>query len=400
MKAYVISIGSELLDGFTVNSNAAFISRMLAEHSVATVGHLVIPDTPSRLLDAFAVAGQQAECIIVTGGLGPTCDDTTREAVATFFDAPLTFNPAVAARLEERYGAALPTLQDQATLPAGITILPNPFGTASGLYATQEESHYFFLPGVPQEMEAICSDAVLPQIDALNQTRRHHVWRYYSALIEADIDPYLREIEAPHIDIGIYPCRGIVVVHLSGLDLATLNAAIAPLDAAWGSHCFATAPTTIEATIHSLFIDNGLTLSVAESCSGGGLAARLTAIPGASHYFHGAIVSYSNDLKKQLLGVTAATLDQYGAVSAETATEMVTGLLEQTKTDYGIAVTGIAGPGGGGSDKPVGSLYIAIARRHHAPQVLSIRGRGSRQMITTFSIHRALGALYFAVKEK
>jgi len=400
MDVEVVAIGNEIFSGFTVNSNAAFISRSLLKEGLETAYQTILPDEEEAIFLGLKRAMERSSLVIATGGLGPTGDDVTRSAVARLFDSPLDYNHKIAGHLKERYGEDLSTLKDQATLPQKAEVFPNYLGTASGLHLVQGGSHLYLLPGVPQEMHALLLEQVVPQIKAefSPQKARERRWLYFFSMVEAELDPLLRQIrkEYPGFSYGLYPALGLLSLEISTESGKTKDLDIAEyaIKKNFGTHCFQAESGMIEEAVHTLFIERGLTLSLAESCTGGAIASRLTKLPGASGYFWGGLVAYSNRMKRDLLSVSEESLEKEGAVSRAVVEQMVKGVLEMSGSDWGIAVSGIAGPGGGSPDKPVGTVYAAIAHRGEEPHIWQIHGRGSREMVIGFSVNTILGHLH------
>lgn len=409
MKVEVIAIGTEILSGFTVNTNASFISQELLKVGIVTDYHTTVPDGKAELLKAFDQALERSHVVICTGGLGPTCDDITRNVAAEIFDSPFTHYPEIEEELNKRYGNKLTSARDQATLPEKAEIVRNRLGTASGLLFTRGDKALFLLPGVPQEMKAMFCESVLPQIinRIPSELRLVSDWLHFSFLYESMVDPVLREIQEkyPFVKMGIYPFRGKLSVHLyttgsspkqSREDIEHCKNLL--IDQ-FGDYAYESPSGSIEEAVHQLFSNQHITLATAESCTGGTIASRLTSLPGASQYFLGGLVTYTNTMKHDFLGVSLKTLDTYGAVSKEVVTEMVEGLIAKTGADYGIAVSGIAGPSGGTPEKPVGTVWIAISGKSVDIQTWLIPGRtASRQMIIDYTVNTALGRLYHLCK--
>jgi nicotinamide-nucleotide amidase len=388
----IIAIANEVLCGMTVNTNAAFISEQLSLAGWTISRHTTLPDDPAALEEGLKEALERSSLVITTGGLGPTCDDLTRDVFAKLFDSPLRFDETVAAHLKKRFGNQLISLEDQATIPAKAQPLLNDVGTAPGLVFP----HLIALPGVPQEMRHMFLHKVLPYLKEHFPIPpdRHRETIHLCLLPESAIDPLLREIQAdnPEVSIGIYPSYGTVTVFFSGAKKEQVALASQRLQKAFATHIFPTGK--IEEAIHETLIQRKKTLALAESCTGGLIASHLTALPGASAYFLGSLVVYSNSLKERLLGVSPETLRQHGSVSPEVASEMLQGLFKATGADYGIAVSGIAGPTGGTPEKPVGTIWAAIGERGKPPHIGTFQARGSRETIILSTTRRLLGHLW------
>ena len=395
--AEIVAIGSELLSGLTVNSNAAYLSRELTLLGFNVQRHTVLPDDPEILKEGLAESMGCASIVIATGGLGPTCDDLSRSAAAELFDSSLHFDEVWAAELKARYGDLIfPTLENQATVPAKALVLPNPIGTAAGLIFHDGLRTLILLPGVPIEMKELFSAQVVPFLKKHFRTDQKLFTEeiYFSNTYEAQVDPTLRKLkeEYPDLSFGIYPSLGLLTVQIqTQSDPLHLELASAFLKKQFAEKLI---PGPIEGALHALFTSKNMTLSLAESCTGGAMAARLVSWPGASQYFLGSIVAYSNELKTKILQVPEAVLQEYGAVSAETAVAMAEGVRALTKSTYSIAITGIAGPSGGTPEKPVGTVFYAIS----GPKTLAkhLQGFGSARDDLA-DVNAALGSLYHLV---
>ena len=399
----IIAIGSEILKGLIVNSNASEISKILLLAGYKTQRHTVVADDPEALKLGMVEALSRSDIVITTGGLGPTCDDITREIAADIFNSDFYFNQEIANSLLQRYGSNAPiSLENQATIPSKAIPLRNDLGTAPGLIFHTDTKALILLQGVPREMRAILTNQVIPYL------KKHYPRKQYTSkllhffeLSESSIDPILRELQDtyPEIEFGIYPSQGTVSVQMTVETENTLSAQ-SNLSAAcdkllqhFGNKQFESATGKLEDAVYELFVKNNWTLSVAESCTGGGIAARLTKVPGSSKYFIGGIVSYCNRLKQSLLHVPESTLLSYGAVSEETVCAMAIGALDATKSDFSLAISGVAGPSGGTDDKPVGMVWLAIMKRGEKPVAHCLRLHGNRDIIIERSINAAMSSL-------
>lgn len=408
MKVEVIAIGSEILSGFTVNTNAAFISRELIKEGIGTNYHTIIGDEKEGIKSTFEQALKRSKFIIATGGLGPTCDDHTRQVAAELFDSPLTFRSSLVEEMEKRYGKKLPSFEDQATLPEKAEIIPNSLGTASGLVFHQSDQYLILLPGVPHEMEEMFLQYTLPLItNQWHQEKKKINRRYhFSFLIESQVDPLLRQLKQsyPLVEIGIYPYRAKISVHFEVQESEQRKIQLQECEnillKEFSEYSFASQTGDLEEAVQREFIKRGITLALAESCTGGTVASRLTAYPGASNYFLGGVVSYSNSLKQKILHVDPTTLERDGAVSESVVKEMAEGVVALSGADYGIAVSGVAGPSGGTKEKPVGTVWIAISRKGGKTLTKLLHCRGSRQMIIEFTVNYVLGRLLFYIDNK
>lgn len=402
MKIEVLSIGNEILSGIIINSNAAYISQILFQEGFSVSRHTVLPDDPHILRQGIEDALSRTDLLLTTGGLGPTCDDITRKVVADIFQSDFHYDAEIAADLTRRYGN-FPTIPDQATVPSKATILKNKLGTAPGLVFKAEKSTLIMMPGVPPEMKEMLNDEVLPYIKRTFQLKKRPYFKRlnFFGLPEAAIDPLLRKLKEqyPLVDFGIYPSLGIVNVQITTISTDETSA-MNQLDSCYhaianefAANLFLSSTGRIEEAVHDRFIKNKWTLSIAESCTGGSLAAHLIQLPGASQYFLGSIVAYSNELKTEFLDVSENLIMEKGAVSKEVVAEMLQGLFKRTKCDFGIAVTGIAGPTGGTPEKPIGTVWGAVGHRGDDPHVWKLHVRGPREMIIEWSVNALLANL-------
>ncbi len=408
MNVELIAIGDEILLGCIENSNATFMSKELLKAGFSVTRHTTLSDDDASLLEGIKEAINRSDLVITTGGLGPTLDDKTRRITADLMGSKFHFDKTVADHIEKRFGDKIVSLKDQATLPVKATPLLNQIGTAPGLIFTTEHGALILLPGVPVEMRPLLTEQVIPYLKQTfpQATTSHSYWYNFCLITESSIDATLREIatQFPQIEMGIYPHQGSISVRMTVHATSESEAkklldppGNALLNSAPGHH-FEANSGRLEEAVHNLFIERGLTLSLAESCTGGAIAAHLTALSGASNYFLGSFVTYSNDLKQNLLGVKKETLHRYGAVSEETALEMAQGALKAAGSDVAVAISGIAGPLGGSEEKPVGTICISIAQKGKEPQHWVFHARGNREHIIKRAVNHVLAKLHFTVK--
>jgi len=390
----LITIGDELLLGFTIDTNAAHISRVLAAAGIEIVRRATVGDEAEKIAQAVQEALDRTGAVITTGGLGPTSDDLTKPAIARIFGRAMKLDEEIAARLEERWRTRFPnsvfpsTNRTQAEIPEGARILVNRHGTAPGIWLEDEEGRWVaMMPGVPREMRGMLAEELLPEI----QTRMKGVETVVlsgtlrtTGIAESAIAELLGPsfLGDPQSELGSLPLAFLPGV--AGVDLRVTAKGMPPARAQMlvkeamlklRSRVEAYAYGEDDADLAAVVLDRcralKLKLAVAESCTGGMLGERITSIPGSSDVFLGGVVAYHNEIKKKLLGVRAEDIDCYGAVSEEVALQMAAGVRERTGADVGVSVTGIAGPGGGTAEKPVGLVWIAIdgsdakARRFH-----------------------------------
>lgn len=370
-----MTVGTELLLGQTVDTNTAWISQRLAEAGIDVFYKTTVGDNWGRIEAAMRLALSRAEALIITGGLGPTEDDLTRDVLAAVINRPLKPDPAVLAHIEKRFAQRrMPMAENnkkQAMVPEGVEVLHNPRGTAPGLFAVADGKAIACLPGVPGEMMPMCLEQVIPRIRARFGSKGRIVSRVLKACgisestLDQRIGDYFREMRNP--TIGVLAHRGEIHVRLTckGDDPQRIGAQLDDLEdkirERLGHLIFARDEEVMEAVVGRLLRQRGATLAVAESCTGGLVASRLTDVSGSSDYFESGVVAYSLAAKQALLDVPRALLEQYGAVSLPVATAMAEGVRRRGGTTFGLATTGVAGPTGGTPEKPVGLVWVALA---------------------------------------
>ena len=398
MKIEVVAIGDELLSGLTVNSNAAFISREIRFLGWQVSQHITLPDHPEALKKGLQEALERSSCVIATGGLGSACDDRTRAIAANMFNSPMHFDAKVAEDLKRRYGENLSVLKEMATVPAKAEVLLNTVGCAPGFIFQAQGKVLILLPGVPIEMQAMFLEKALPFLK-LHFASEQNVKTdliHFCLMNENEIDLVVRSIKEkyPGIECGIYPGYGSLTLLLLSKNESELKLAKQEIAAKFPRKIFSSPNGKIEEALHEWFLKNKKTLACAESCTGGMIAEKVTANAGASEYFLGSLVTYSNAFKRKILLVSETTLKNKGAVSEETVREMLEGLFKVTETDFGIAASGIAGPGGGTAQKPVGTIFAAIGERGKAPDVGMLQMKGTRHTIMLMTTFQLIGALW------
>lgn len=393
----ILSIGSELLKGTTVNTNACSLGKALLEKGYKVTKQITLLDDAKEMKHAILDAMKRADLVICTGGLGATLDDITKEVLCDVFHTQAVFNAELAQTLKSRFGD-FPSIEEQATVPRGAQILENKIGTAPGLIFLKQKKALIALPGVPRDMFGMLSDMLSWVEEYFPISTKWHVKKYYYCLLkEDDLDPTLRRYEKEPYEIGIYPSLGFLRVEV-GMQCTSrqkLEKSVQSLekDLEFFEDFFFKG-TNLEEAVFQNLVEQKQTVSCAESCTGGNLAAKLVKLPGISQVFPGSFVTYSNAMKSHLLDVKETTLTQYGAVSEETVSEMLDGVLQKAKTDYAIAISGIAGPEGGMPDKPVGTVYIGIAKRGDSYDIGRVQGKGTRESIIEYSTNVALAALF------
>jgi nicotinamide-nucleotide amidase len=386
MKADIISIGDELLKGHRVNTNAPFISKALGTIGIPVVRIVTCSDDPEAIRGAIVSSLETADLVLVTGGLGPTRDDRTRKAVQELLMRGLIFYPdayeRIAGIFRRRGREVTDDMRDQAMVIEGSVPVPNTKGTAPGMIIDCGErfnnSHLVLMPGVPTEMEAMMSLTVIPFFAPRSGAFILHTPIMTMGIGESQLAGMIVEVEdslPAHTTLSYLPHDSGVslMVSTSGRDRDEVEAEnlriVDAIVSKAGPYVYATSEAPLEEVVVKLMIERGLRLAVAESCTGGLVSSRLTDVPGSSACFLQGLVTYSNSAKEELLGVDQGTLARHGAVSEPVALEMARGCLERSGADIAVATTGIAGPGGGSAEKPVGMLCLAVASRHSGGEV-------------------------------
>ncbi len=412
--AEILCVGTELLMGNTVNTNAAFLGRELALLGLNLYHQTVVGDNPARLREALMLALSRADVVIATGGLGPTYDDLTKETIADCFGLPLELHEESLRAIRERFermGRTCTMNNDkQALLPKGCTVLPNPNGTAPGcaIYGQGELAGKLavMLPGPPREMQPMFTDHVAPLLRRESETRLVSRCLYFFGIGESALEQRLHDLMAngqnptvaPYCKTGEVMLRVTARVGEGQDEEALLGPTLDAIRDQVGEYLYGVDVDSLEHALVAALGERGLTVAAAESVTGGLVAKRITDIPGSSGVFHCGVVSYSNDQKQALLGVSPDTLGEYSAVSAQTAREMAAGIRRVSGADIGVATTGNAGPDAS-EGKPVGLVYAAVDSPWHS-RVLELRlDRGDqdqretiREMAASHALHLALEA--------
>lgn len=398
MNLEVITTGDEIVSGITLDTNFHWIAGRLTELGFNVGFHTSVGDNRELILNALEVAGKRSSVVIVSGGLGPTPDDLTAEVASLFFGVPLELNKEalymVEERLREQGRKFLEVNKKQAYLPKGATVLKNLWGTAPGFQFENKGVTFFFLPGVPKEFKAMVEEYVIPYLNKRCPNRDVYRVRTIKTfgLRESEIAERLRGIEREGIKIGFSPSFPEVHIRVvaRGKEVDSLiSETVNDIASRLGDCVFSTEGENLEEVVGKLLFQRGLTLSVAESCTGGLLAHRITNVPGSSNYFNRGVVVYSNESKVEILGVPEEMILSFGAVSAEVVKAMAEGIRRISNSDLGIAISGIAGPGGGTPEKPVGTVFIGMS---HGKGTESKRYlfKGSREEIKILSSETAL----------
>ena len=375
MSAEIICVGTELLLGEILNSNAQFLAQELARLGIPHYYETVVGDNPQRLHQVIATALQRSQILIFTGGLGPTPDDLTTEAIADFFQTPLIEHPEVVADITAKFQQLGRTMaannRKQALMPQGADILPNPTGTAPGMiWQPQDKITILTFPGVPSEMKRMWQETAVPylQSQGWGKTPLYSQVLRFRGIGESNLAEKVKPFfdltnptVAPYAAIGEVRLRLATQAASEAEALAIIEPVAEQIKAIAGLDYYGKDDDTLSAVVGQLLRQQGQTVSVAESCTGGGLGAMFTEVPGSSDYFWGGIIAYDNRVKIQILKVEPAQLNDLGAVSGIVAEQMALGVKHHLGTDWGLSLTGIAGPGGATETKPVGLVYLGIA---------------------------------------
>lgn len=375
MRASIVTIGDEILIGQIVDTNSVSIARHLNAAGIVVHEKISIGDDREQIVDTLRRALAASQVVVVTGGLGPTKDDITKKTLAEMFGSRLVENSAVAAhvqRMLESRGIAFNELnRSQALVPECCTVLFNAHGTAPGMWFEQEGRVVVSLPGVPFEMEHLMQDEVMPRLKARFALKSIvHRTLITSGLAESMLAERIEAWETalpPYLKLAYLPNPGAVRLRLSAYEVEGESVAqeierqFEKLRAIIPEYIVGFETATVQELVHNTLIERGLTLATAESCTGGVIASRFTAMPGASAYFRCGVVSYSNEAKAEILGVDPEMLERFGAVSEQVARQMAEGVRRIAGADFAVATTGIAGPAGGSDEKPVGTVWIAVA---------------------------------------
>jgi len=409
MKAWIVAVGSELLTPFRVDTNSLAITERLNAIGIDVRLKFVVGDDVDELASIFERGIGHIDVIVCTGGLGPTEDDITRDGLTRALKVPIDVDETIVERIRQRFerrGLTMPeNNRRQGIVPRGATIVENPRGTAPGLWVEREGTSIAVLPGPPREMtpmlEALIAERLQPRTAGAGLFRRA---LKLTGRTESDVDQrahqaYGRWLFAPvPIATTILAVMGSIELHLTAAAAsraeaeAALDGAVQELRDLLGTTIYSVDGRPLEAVIGDLVREKRLTLAVAESCSGGLLASRITDVPGSSEYFDRGVVCYSNRAKEEMLGVPAPLIAAHGAVSEPVASAMARGIAERSGSDIGIGITGIAGPGGGTPEKPVGTVAIAV-KTPAATQIRTFQFLGGRDMVKFQSAQAAMNML-------
>lgn len=377
-KATLITIGDELLLGQTIDTNAAWMGWEMNKVGCPITLHHTVSDNIEEIISTLNGIDDDCDIILITGGLGPTRDDITKKAIAEFCGVEMTFSQQaweiIVSYFETKGRQPNELHHEQCVLPSNVQLLENKVGTAPGMLFEKDNKIYISMPGVPYEMKYIMTNSVLPMVERNSLSSICHRTICTFGISEPELAMKLSAIEdslAPNISFAYLPALGEVKVRVTVTgkkeedNLQLLDNLVARIEQEIGAFIYGYDTDTLEAVVQYLCISKELKLGLAESCTGGEIASRIVKNQGSSVFFEGGVVCYSNKLKQQLLDVKEETLNTFGAVSAQTAKEMVHGVLNNLGVDVAVGVTGIAGPTGDGPFKKVGTVFIAVGDRNN-----------------------------------
>ena len=411
----LINIGDELLIGQVVNTNAAYVGRQLSAAGFELTEVVTVGDSGDAIRAALEEAFRHTDTVLMTGGLGPTKDDITKKVVCDLFHRELVMDEGVLKHVTDIFAARGMALTDtnreQALVPSGCTVLANALGTAPGLWLEEGDKVLVVLPGVPFEMERLLDEEVLPRLR--ERDTRHHAMLYRvlqcTNITESGLsdllEPYEQQLP-PEFKLAYLPVPGIIRLRLTAQSddkerlAALMDEQFAKLKEAAGSYAFTDEDLPMQAVVGKLLVKTGRKVATAESCTGGRIANLLTSVPGSSRYFEGAMVSYSNEVKRDLLNVREDNLKRRGAVSEEVVSDMALNAMGLFDVDYAVATSGIAGPDGGTEQKPVGTVWIAVASPTRlATNLFHFGSRTGRAQIVERAAHAALNMLRIEIEK-
>lgn len=377
MKAEIISIGDELLIGQTINTNAAWLGQELSLRGIPITQCVTIPDTEEAIFEAIENGFSHADLLILTGGLGPTKDDITKKVIANYFNVELEIDPVTLARVQEFFSSRNKPMLDvniqQAAIPKGSTVLINHSGTAPGMWLEKDGKILISLPGVPYEMKGIMDDAGFPKLaERYEASQLFHKTILTQGIGESTIadrmEEWENEIRERGFGLAYLPSPGQVRIRLSSpngqIDEPILDEYFKKLEDEYPLNVYGYGEISLSEVVGKLLVSKRATISTAESCTGGALSQSIVSVSGASEYFEGSFITYSNKLKNKFLNVPINLFETVGAVSEEVVEVMAIEGRKKFDTDYCLSVSGIAGPNGGTDEKPVGTVWIGLATRN------------------------------------
>ncbi len=371
----ILSVGTELLLGDVVDTNAAYLSQKMGELGICVYYRQTCGDNEERLIRSLSLALSRSDFILVTGGLGPTTDDITRDCCAKLLEMPLEKNKEVAEKLQGYFESRGRQMSEnnlrQAMVPQGGIVLENDWGTAPGLWLEKNGKIVVLLPGVPREMKALFEHRVTPRLVKACGLTRYQIQLHFFGLAESAMDEKLKDLTAKaNPSVALYVGRGEVALHITAFaeteaeGKALCEEAKAQVLARIGDYCYGEGDTNLEKTVVSLYSERGLTLATAESCTGGLVSQKITSVSGSSAVLELGVCSYSERIKETVLGVPAHILANGGVYSEACALAMARGVKNLGGSDVGIGITGVAGPVGGTEQNPVGTVYIAVSTEY------------------------------------
>lgn len=405
--AEIIAIGTELLLGQIANTNGQWISQQLASRGIGVYYHQVVGDNEQRVLDVLKQAHQRSKLIIITGGLGPTEDDLTKEMVAQFVRKDLVEDQAILAKIKAYFEQSNRQITEnnykQAMVIEGATTIPNPYGTAPGLIVPYQSSHFILLPGVPSEMKHMMTESVLPFLEttySLNEVIVSKMLRCIG-IGESQLETYVKDLIEAQSNPTIAPLAadGEVALRLTAKaeSAERANQLITEkekeISARIGQYIYSSNDQSLNETIVELLKEKNETIAVAESLTGGKFSDALVSVPGASQVFKGSIVSYALEAKIEVLGIDQAIIEEYGTVSEQTAYQMAKQAKKKFNTTYGISFTGVAGPESV-EGKPVGTVYLCLYQSDESYEVKLINYSNNREIIRQRTIKKGFELIY------
>lgn len=413
VNAAIITIGDELLIGQTIDTNSAFIAQELNKIGIWVKRRIAVGDVKEEILNALKEQSRDCEVIIITGGLGPTADDITKPALCEHFGSTLIVDEGALQNVKDIFTKLNRPLIErnlkQAEVPDNCDVLPNKKGTAPGMWfgSGGQGPIYISLPGVPNEMKGLMRDSVISKLkETFELPVVTHRTLLTSGIGESMIADHIADFEnnlPPHIKLAYLPAYGMVRLRLTARgeskDTMELDHLFHQLKFLVQQWMVADEDIPLQEAVIRLLKTKKKTLATAESCTGGYIAHLITSVAGSSAVYNGSIVAYANEAKENLLGVAKHTLQQFGAVSEQTATEMIAGVLKQLKTDYAIATSGIMGPNGGTAEKPVGTVWMAVGSKEKI-RAIKMHFRFDRERNIELTAHTALTLLYRFIKEQ
>lgn len=402
MKIEILTTGDELMSGLTRDGNFQWAGQTLTGLGFDVTFHTTVGDDLEILKSAFHTAKNRANAVIVTGGLGPTPDDLTIEVAADLFNVELELNQPALEMMKERFRKIGRTVSEtnmkQVYLPLGSNVLLNKWGTAPGFSYEIDDSIFFFLPGVPKEFRAMMEEYVIPELLRRNPNMNKSCMRLVKTfgLPESEVAQKLEGVEKEGVKLGYRAHFREIHLRVSSFGNSMSEAEtlmeefLEEINSKLGNYVFTTKGEMLEEVVGNLLNEQNLTLSAAESCTGGLLSHRITNTPGSSSYFLEGVVSYSNEAKSKILGVPMELIESHGAVSAPVVESMAKGIRQLSGSDIGIGISGIAGPGGGTVEKPVGTVYIGMDTKKEGPVSRKFQFHGTREEIKLITVLNAL----------